>query len=518
MRAARPSVRVGRWRASVTALVDGWPPPPLLAGGGTEPGVPANPSHSPLGLRIGSRRHPRGGILTLVPALVKGPYLDRFPLSTAGLHLITFHYARGMTETIAPSRSLVRRNSNFRALWLSATVGVLGTAVASIALPIIAAVELAASDFAVAALAGMTFLPWLLLGLPIGVWVDRWPRKPVIIWSLVARIISLATLPVAYWLGVLSVTQLFVVAFIAGLSSVFFSLADQALVQQALTPDELVEGNGIITASGASADAAGRGIAGWLTVVLGASNTLLVQVAASGASLFAISSLRIKEAPAERAERRIFKEMMDGLRYTFSTAPLRAILFNAALWNLGGSMVASLMVLLVIRVLNESEIWLGLLMAATSVGGAVGGLNAKRLTEKLGSGPVWRWSMVPGVLGYASLLVMTPGAGMLVGLLGMFVMGVSVALNIVVGTSFRQRVCPPAMMGRLGAATRMVSWGMLGVASIIAGVLAELIGITGAVIVGVLLASTAPLVALLGSLRSVRRLEDLHQEPAHPAA
>ncbi len=413
---------------------------------------------------------------------------------------------------MAPRKSLVLRNANFRALWLSATVGVLGTAVASIALPIIAAVELQASDFAVAALAGMTFLPWLLLGLPIGVWVDRWPRKPVIIWSLVGRILALATLPVAYWLGVMTVAHLFIVAFIAGLSAVFFSLADQALVPQAVTKEELVEGNGLMTASGASADAAGRGIAGWLSVVFGASNSLLVQVGTSFASLVAISSLKLTEATPDRTERHIFREMTDGLRYTFSTAPLRAILFNAALWNLGGSMVASLMVLLIIRTLNESEIWLGVLMAATSVGGAVGGLSAKWITEKLGSGPVWRWSMVPGVFGYASLLVMTPGTGMIPGLIGMFVMGVSIALNIVVGTSFRQRVCPPGMMGRLGAATRMVSWGMLGIASIIGGLLAELVGIREAIFIGVCLAFAAPLVALLGPLRTVRQLEDLEPE------
>lgn len=430
---------------------------------------------------------------------------------------MTVHYAEGMAETTAPQASLVRRNPNFRSLWMSATAGVFGTAVAAVALPVIAAVELAASDFAVAALAGMAFLPWLLFGLPIGVWVDRWQRKPVIVWSLVVRIVSLATLPLAYWLGALSLTQLFLVAFIAGTSSVFFSLADQALVQQVLTGDELVEGNGIVTASGAAADAAGRGIGGWLTVVLGASNALLVQVGASIASLAAISALHVEEKVAPRAERRIFAEMVDGLRYTFSTAPLRAILFNAALWNLGGSVVASLMVLLVIRVLGESEVWLGLLMAATSLGGAVGGLGAKRLTDLLGSGPVWRWSMVPGVLGYASLLVMTPGPGMIIGLAGMFVMGVSIALNIVVGTSFRQRVCPPAMMGRLGAATRMVSWGMLGIASLLAGFLAQTLGITAAVLVGVLLATAAPLVALLGPLRSIRRLEDLERAPT-PAA
>ncbi|WP_309124059.1 MFS transporter [Arthrobacter sp.] len=418
-----------------------------------------------------------------------------------------------MAETTAPNASLVRRNPNFRSLWLSATAGIFGTAVAAVALPVIAAVELAASDFAVAALAGMAFLPWLLFGLPIGVWVDRWPRKPVIVWSLVVRVVSLATLPLGYWLGALTLAQLFLVAFIAGTSSVFFSLADQALVQQVLTGDELVEGNGIVTASGAAADAAGRGIGGWLAVVLGASNALLVQVGASIASLAAISSLHVHEGVAPRAEHRIFAEMVDGLRYTFSTAPLRAILFNAALWNLGGSVVASLMVLLVIRVLGESEVWVGLLMAATSLGGAVGGLGARRLTELLGSGPVWRWSMVPGVLGYGSLLLMTPGPGMIIGLVGMFVMGVSIALNIVVGTSFRQRVCPPAMMGRLGAATRMVSWGMLGIASLLAGLLAQTLGIATAVLVGVLLATAAPIAAIFGPLRSIHRLEDLEQAP-----
>lgn len=418
-----------------------------------------------------------------------------------------------MAEMIARSRGLLRRNPNFRALWFSATSGVFGTAVAAVALPLIAAVELAASDFAVAALAGMTFLPWLLLGLPIGVWVDRWPRKPVIMWSLVVRIAALGTLPLAYWLGVLSVAQLFIVAFVAGLSSVFFNLSEQALVQRALTGDELVEGNGILTASGASADAAGRGLAGWLTVVLGASNSLLVQIGASLVSLGAVSALHLTEGPAPRGSRRILREMMDGLRYTFSTAPLRAILFNAALWNLGGSMVASLVVLLIVRTLSESEVWLGLLMAASSLGGALGGLSVKRLTDRLGSGPVWRWSMVPGVLGYASLLAMTEGLGMVPGLFGMFVTGFSVALNIVVGTSFRQRVCPPGMMGRLGAAARMVSWGMLGIASILGGVLAEVLGIRTAVLIGVCLAALAPLVALFGPLRSVHRLEDLDRQP-----
>jgi MFS family permease len=418
-----------------------------------------------------------------------------------------------MSAGESKKRHLVVRNRNFRALLISSTSGVLGNAVAAVALPIIAARELDASNFEVAALAGMTFLPWLLFGLVIGVWVDRLPRKPVMLVSLVVRVLALALLPVGYWLEFLSTPLLFAVAFVAGLASVFFQLADAALVQQAVTPDELMEGNGLITGSGAAADAAGRSVAGWLTAVAGASNTLLVQVGASVISLVAIQRLDVKEIVQPSSDRRIILEMRDGLKYTFSTAPLRAILFNAALWNLGGNIVASLLVLLVLRTLGESEIWLGLLLAAASVGGAVGGVTAHALGERLGSGPLWRWSMVPGVLGYASLLFMTPGWGMVWGLVGLFVMGASVSWNIVVGTSFRQRVCPPGMMGRLGAASRTVSWGMLALASLIAGILAEAVGIREAVLIGVLVACTAPLVALLGPLRSIKRLEDLVEAP-----
>lgn len=411
------------------------------------------------------------------------------------------------------TRHLLVRNRNFRALMISSTSGVLGNAVAAVALPLIAAIELDASNFEVAALAGMTFLPWLLLGLIIGVWVDRLPRKPVMLAALAARVIVLALLPLGFWLGFLSTPLLFAAAFVAGVASVFFQLADAALVQQAVTPDELMEGNGLITGSGAAADAAGRSAAGLLTSVAGASNTLIVQLVTSVVSLAAVQRLDVKEVVQPQSDRRILREMYEGLRYTFSTAPLRAILFNAALWNLGGNIPASLLVLLVLRTVGESEIWLGLLLAAASLGGAVGGVTASSLGERFGSGPLWRWSMVPGVFGYASLLMLSPGWGMLWGVAGMFVMGASVAWNIVVGSSFRQRVCPPGMMGRLGAASRTVSWGMLALASVLAGVLAETIGIRGAVLVGVVIACLAPLVALLGPLRGVKRLEDLVEAP-----
>ncbi|MFZ3452729.1 MFS transporter [Arthrobacter sp. 7Tela_A1] len=419
-----------------------------------------------------------------------------------------------MVTMSPPSRHLVLRNANFRALWISSTMGILGGSVTAVALPVIAAVELGASDFAVAALSGMVFLPWLLFGLPVGVVVDRRRRRPVILVSLIARVVLLATLPVAYWMGVLSTAQLFIVSFLAGLAAVYFTLAEAALIPRAVAKEELIEGNGLMTGSGASADAVGRGLGGWLTHAVGASNSLLVQVAASVASCAAILRLNVEEPlPASTEKRHIWREMGSGLRYTLSTTPLRVLLLVAALWNLGGNIVVSLIVLLVVRTLGQTGTWLGLLMAATAVGGTLGGLSVKWLADKYGSGVVWRYSMFPAAVGYAALLLMTPGWGMLPGFFGMFLTGLAISMNIVVSTSFRQRVCPPDMMGRLGSATRMVSWGMLAVASLVAGILASTIGVRAGIVTGIFIAILAPVVASFGPLRGVRDLEDLAPMP-----
>ena len=348
-------------------------------------------------------------------------------------------YSVSMITHPASGRHLVVRNANFRALWVSSTMGILGGSVTAVVLPIIAAVELGASDFAVAALSGMVFLPWLLFGLPVGVVVDRRRRRPVILVSLVARIVLLATLPAAYWLGVLTTAQLFIVSFLAGLAAVYFTLAEAALIPRAVTKDELIEGNGLMTGSGASADAVGRGLGGWMTQAVGASNSLLVQLAASVASFIAILGLKVEETiPASPEKRHIWREMRSGLSYSLSTTPLRVLLLVAALWNLGGNIVVSLIVLLVVRTLGENGTWLGFLMAATAVGGTLGGLSVKRLAERFGSGVVWRYSMFPAAAGYAALLLMTPGWGMLPGFFGMFLTGLAISMNIVVSTSFRR--------------------------------------------------------------------------------
>ena len=111
-----------------------------------------------------------------------------------------------------PAGSLLRRHRDFRLLWCGETVSELGTSVSLVALPLVAVLTLHASTFQVAALSAMEMVGWPLLGLPVGVWVDRWPRRPVLIVTDVGRGLALATVPIAAALGRLTLVQLYAVA------------------------------------------------------------------------------------------------------------------------------------------------------------------------------------------------------------------------------------------------------------------------------------------------------------------
>src|SRR5262245_7772933 len=107
---------------------------------------------------------------------------------------------------------------DFRLLWAGETISKAGSAVTTVALPLVAVVTLSASPFAVGLLEAAAWLPWLLFSLPAGAWVDAWPRRPVMQATNLVSFVLLASVPVAAWLDVLTMTHLIVVAFGAGIA------------------------------------------------------------------------------------------------------------------------------------------------------------------------------------------------------------------------------------------------------------------------------------------------------------
>ena len=135
------------------------------------------------------------------------------------------------------------RHSDFLKLWTGETISQFGTEVGQLALPLVAILSLESSAFEVAVLGTLLFLPFIIFTIPAGVWVDRLPRRPILIAGDFGRVVLLATVPAAWAADVLTIWQLYVVAFGYGICTVFFDVAYQSYLPSLVTRDQLVEGN-----------------------------------------------------------------------------------------------------------------------------------------------------------------------------------------------------------------------------------------------------------------------------------
>ena len=168
---------------------------------------------------------------------------------------------------------------DFRLLWFGETISEVGNAMAVVAVPLLAVTVLHASTFTVSALVAAAWLPWLLIGLPAGAWVDRLPCRAVMVICDAISAALYASVPAAAWLGVLTIAQLLAVAVLGGVASVFFNTAYQVYLPSLVAPERLVEGNAKLAGSASAARLGGPGLAGLIAQALGVAAALLFNAA-----------------------------------------------------------------------------------------------------------------------------------------------------------------------------------------------------------------------------------------------
>ncbi|HYV80177.1 MAG TPA: MFS transporter, partial [Streptosporangiaceae bacterium] len=118
-----------------------------------------------------------------------------------------------------------------------------GDAMAVVGMPLLAVTVLHASTVAVAAITASAYLPWLIIGLPGGAWVDRLPCRRLMITCDIMSFTFYASLPASAWAGELTIAQVIAVALAAGSVSVLFTTAYRVLLPSLVAPDDLIEGN-----------------------------------------------------------------------------------------------------------------------------------------------------------------------------------------------------------------------------------------------------------------------------------
>jgi MFS family permease len=402
-------------------------------------------------------------------------------------------------------------HGDFLRLWSGQTVSQLGSQVSQLAIPLAAILVLDASAFEVALLGAIEFLPFLLFTLPAGVWVDRLPRRPILVWSDVGRATALASVPLAYALGALTIWQLFAVGFAIGALTVSFDVAYQSYLPALVGRDELVSGNSLLEVSRSGAQIAGPGIGGLLVGVLGAPYALVLDAASFAVSAVLVLAIRAREPrPEPEAAPSMWRELREGLAYLVRHRYWRPMAVTTAAANFFWSMVGSVLLVYAVRELGMSPATIGLVLTLGGIGGLAGALFAPRIGRRLGVGATVVGASV--LFGPPLLLVpLAAGATKIPVLVVAFTLSTAGAtIYAITGLSLMQTLTPERLLGRMNASRRFIVFGAIPLGSLAGGTLASQLGLRPTIWMGAI-GACACFIPI--ALSPVRRIGPMPKEP-----
>lgn len=417
----------------------------------------------------------------------------------------------------APKRSLWHHR-DFRLIWAGDTVSVFGMQVIGLAIPIMAVQLLQATPFEMGLLGALEMLAFLLISLPAGAWVDRWRKKRVIVIGDLSRAAVLLILPIAWMLNALAMWQLYVVALVTGAITVFFDVANQSYLPEIVDGDQIAEGNGKLSASQQTAGVLGPAAGASLIRAIGSPVAVAVTSACMAASSLLVSRVKHEEEPKPREGRRPMRsEVAAGLKFVVGHPLLVRITACTGISNFASNVVVALFVLYVLRTLDLSETTLGLVFSVSAAGGLLGAVSASRVARWVGEGRSIPMTavLIPIAAASTPLASMLPPVPTL--LIGGFVASWSVVVYNIVQVSFRQRLCPKPLLGRMNASIRFLVWGPIPLGALTGGILGSALGVVPALWIGVALMASAALPVVFSPLLMMRdlprELDALADEP-----
>jgi MFS family permease len=403
------------------------------------------------------------------------------------------------------------RHPDFIKLWSAETVSQFGTQFTQLALPLAAIDVLHVSAFQVAALTTVEFLPFLLVSLPAGVWVDRLRRRPILVIGDLARALLLGSVPIAYWLGELTMAQLYVVAFLVGIATVFFDVAYQSYLPSLVERQQLIDGNAKLEISRAAAQLGGPGLAGIVIDFLKAPVALAFDAISYVGSALFIFGIRKAESSVrtDAPRRRMREELREGLRYVLTHPYLKYIAACTALFNFFGNMAFAVLLVFARRELHLSPLAIGLAFTLSNVGPLLAAFNAGRISSRLGVG---RTIIVASIIGGPMFLVIPfapEGNAALALLIPAFIVGgIANVIYNVTQVSLRQAITPERIQGRMNSVMRFIVWGTIPLGALIGGVLASKIGVKETLIVGGIGCCLPFLPVLFSPVRDIKEMPE----------
>ncbi|MDN4613324.1 MFS transporter [Leifsonia sp. F6_8S_P_1B] len=475
------------------------------------------------------------------------------------------------TSSSSSSSSSLFGQRDFRLLLAGQTTSQLGAQVSGVAIPLLAVATLHASAFEVGLLGAASTIAFAVLGLPAGAWIDRVRRRPVLVASDLVRAVLLATIPLAWMLGVLSVWQLLVVSLLVGVARVFFDVGYRSYLPAVIGRDRVLAGNSSLEFVRASGQVAGPALGGVLVAALGAALVVLVQAVTFAVSAACLLGIRAREgragaagayvlpAQAETEERaasvsdtdglvpeteeirrpetresslprghaepaegaasvsgtagggrrsRMGADIAEGLRVVFHTRVLRATAVASAVSNFAFAVASAVNIVFLSRTLGLPPAVIGVVIAVGSVTVMIGAAFTTRLAGAVGSARIiWLSLAVTTPLSLATAFAQ-PGWWTLLVVVGIAAGELGQIVYAITNVSLRQQIVPDRLLGRVNATMQVVVMGLFPLGAIIGGVLGEVIGARWTVLAAGVLLLCCPI--LLGkALRGARDVEDV---------
>ena len=405
-------------------------------------------------------------------------------------------------DAVSKRRSRKQREDlgrDFRFVWLSILVSSSGDGMFVTAFPLLAAI-LTRDPVLIAGITISTRLPWLLFSIFTGAIADRSDRRKLMIGSDVARMIIVGALGASILFEVVAIWQLYVCAFLLGICETMHVNAAQAFIPAIVKQDQLLPANARFASAqivstqfiGPPLGVAMFNVAHSLPFIADA-----VTFAGSAGLVAAIPDEHAVEKPTTRFR----DDVLDGLRYLRDHKALRRLTEILAFVNFFYFAAISLLVLYNDDILGGDKVTFTALSVGAALGTVLSRFFIQRLVDSRGTTTtmvisMWLWAVATVVMAVTSNAWVAIGSNV--------ILGVGTGLWLSLNTTLRQQLTPSRMLGRMNAASRTVSWGIVPFGAAFGGVAARLLGLRGPFLLS---AASMVACALLGR-RLLRPVDD----------
>ncbi len=368
------------------------------------------------------------------------------------------------------------RHPDFVRLWAGQTLSAFGSMFGALSLTALVYLHATPGDLGLLAMA--QGLPVLLFALFAGVWIDRLPLRPILIFADLGRAALLLTVPVAALFGALHIEQLYAVAFLFGSLQLAFDIAYRSYLPSLVGPEEILEGNAKLSAAESVAEIGGPAVGGALVQAAGGPVAVLIDAVTFLWSAACLSIIRRKDRPGNRVgDQTMLRDAVEGMGAVWNDRILRALTATSGTAQFFGGFFQALYVIFLIRTLDFSPLVVGITIGAGGLGSLGGALLTGPMTRRLGFG---RTLLVSKLVPFGVLIPLAGGPKELAFVMILIAQAAGDpfwTVYEITSVSVRQSITPERLLGRVSSSMHIVQAGLLPVGALVGGMLAEAIGV-----------------------------------------